>query len=108
MSEQDRMLISDSGESICLNPQVVRKMISEHIRVSVNPRLRDLEKSLDMLSGYNMEESEAGINIGDSRIHGNYIEFVIAVKALEKLIELYERTKGEGEVVDIRLASDNV
>ena len=107
MDAQKRVLISDSG-AIRLNPQVVRKMISEHIRVSVSPRLKDLEESLDVLSGYNLEEDENGINVGDNQIHGNYIEFSVAVDALAKLIELYERTKGEGEEVDIRLSSDNI
>ena len=96
MDAQKRVIISDSGDAIRLNPQVVRKMISEHIRVSVSPRLKDLE------------EDENGINEGDNQIHGNYIEFSVAVDALAKLIELYERTKGEGEEVDIRLSSDNI
>lgn len=108
MCEQKRVLISDSGDAIRLNPQVVRKMISEHIRVSVSPRLKDLEESLDVLSGYNLEEDENGINVGDNQIHGNYVEFSVAVDALGKLIELYERTKGEGEEVDIRLSSDDI
>lgn len=108
MYERDRVLISDSGDAIRLNPQVVRKMISEHIRVSVSPRLKDLEESLDALSGYNIEEDENGVNVGDNQIHGNYIEFSIAVDALGRLIELYERTKGEGEEVDIWLSSDNI
>ena len=108
MCEQKRLLISDSGEAIRLNPQVVRKMISEHIRISVSPKLKALEESLDVLTGYNMEESEDGINVGDNRIHGDYIDFIITVEALGKLVELYERTKGEGEEVDIRLSSDNI